>query len=100
MSKKRKTSPEKYLTNDKHFLKQVCFSRYGDMEFKMDDLVEAVKLFLPKGEWVDVKRGKGVWRVKVVGHSTKRWAGYFQGESQNGKVHTFFYTDVILSDQL
>lgn len=84
------------IMNNKHFYKQVCFRLYSEVKDKQDELREAIKQLLPKNELVEVKRGKSIWKVEVVGWEQGKWAGYFNGKSRNGKVHSFFYKDVIL----
>ena len=79
-----------------NFNRQVCFKIESEIEMLQDDLAEAVKAYLPVGTFVDVKRGKGIWRdVEVTSIHKKKEAGEFVGRTTNGKLHHFHWKDVV-----
>ena len=76
-------------------IKQECLRIAGEVSAKHEELEEMMKCFLPIGRMVSVQRGRGIWEVEVVCVSCGMWAGYFRAKSRNGKVHTFYYEDVL-----
>lgn len=88
-----KMNPESEWMKSK---KEDCDWTNEKLEFWQSEMKDIVSEFLPKGKTVEVKRGNGVWEVEVIGHDFGRHAGYFRAKSRNGKVHTFYYQDVIV----
>lgn len=72
-----------------------CESAQSSLEIAQRKLSSAVREMLPIGSVAFVKRGKGVWKVEVVGHYDGRFAGEFNGKSKTGKIHSFHFGQCI-----
>lgn len=81
---------------DQHHLKQVIRRLEIEIENKQEELTDVMDMLLPVGRWIDVKRGKGYWRLRVLDICGGNQCGYFKAISVNGKSHTCHYTEVKL----
>lgn len=68
--------------------------KYKELEAKQDALYEHLKKSIPKGTTMRVQRGRSIWTVTMVGADFGQSAGYFRAKSQNGKIHTFHFSDI------
>lgn len=75
-------------------LKQIKFSALNDIVDLKEEVREVNNRLYPEGSFVDVKRGNGVWRVKVLGFDSISDPELFRGLSANGNIH-WFHADFI-----
>ena len=55
---------------------------------------ECLQNMIPVGSTLSVERGDSIWQdLTVISHSVD---GYFRAKSRNGKLHSFWWRDIIL----